>query len=669
MREQVTDVLALALEYASRGWRVFPVRGKVPATQNGFHDATLDTARIVAWWDSHPELGIGIATGSVSGIVVLDVDGQKGFACLQKYMGRFGSLPATPCSHTGGGGWHAIFQYPTGRTIKSSVAALGDGLDIRADGGYIVAPPTLHPSGNPYKWAEQRPLSMSLAPCPEWLLEQLAQRSQRLGPTLDVETQIPEGQRNNTLASLAGSIRRIGADAEEILSFLLTVNAKRCKPPYPEEKVAAIARSISRYEPAEAIGRASDVARTTYTGPATRLGEVTGVFQKWLHLPDPGPLHIVLGAIAANLIPGDSVWLLLVAPPASGKTEILQACSGLERTYPVSTLTVASLLSGVSRKQSGPSATGGLLRKIGEDGTIIVKDWGSILSMRTEQRGEVFAALREIYDGQWVRQLGVDGGRELTWTGRVSVLAGGTPAVDEHQGSMASLGERLLYYRFTPHDRVKQGEMALTHMFSEEIMRTEMREAVQGLFAGIDVLDPASLSPDEKRRIVALSSFVATARSPVVRDRYTREIEIVPAPEGPARLVFTLARLYTGLTMIGLAGEDRWGLIVKAAFDSMPSSRLRAFQFLISRPGTCTTSEVSSAIGLPTVTTRRILEDLAAHFVVTKTSGGEGRADLWGPWSRSAAEYGVAMEGLGEDFLNGLIEAFPQTTQATDLIV
>ena len=165
----------------------------------------------------------------------------------------------------------------------------------------------------------------------------------------------------------------------------------------------------------------------TYTGPPSNLTETLGAFRSWLHLPDPTPVLAVLGGVAGNLLPGDPVWLGLVAPPSFAKTEILNALSLLRNVHRTATLTPASLLSGTPKKTRAADAKGGLLREIGDFGILVMKDFGSILSLRAEAKAEVLAALREIYDGSWTRHLGTDGGRTLSWEGKVGLIFGATP--------------------------------------------------------------------------------------------------------------------------------------------------------------------------------------------------------------------------------------------------
>ncbi|NOG73742.1 bifunctional DNA primase/polymerase [Roseicella sp. DB1501] len=159
----------IAIEYGQRGWAVFPVepRSKVPACEHGLHDARKDAASILALWRTRTNLNLGIATGAASGFWVLDVDGDDGMASLAGLERQHGKLPATLTSITGKGK-HLLFRMPATGRVRSRASKIGRNLDTRGDGGYIVAPPSIHASGTPYRWeAMHAPISHA----PAWLMD------------------------------------------------------------------------------------------------------------------------------------------------------------------------------------------------------------------------------------------------------------------------------------------------------------------------------------------------------------------------------------------------------------------------------------------------------------------------------------------------------------------
>jgi len=155
-RATVKPLLEHALEYARHGWSVFPCNlDKGPKTRNGFHDASNDLEQIRKWWTRWPDASIGAPTGPVNGWWVLDVDkkpgGPDGFVSLADLEKKYGKLPSTMKQRTGGGGSQYFFKW-NGRAIHNSAGKVAAGVDVRGDGGYVILPPSPHPSGGFYKW-------------------------------------------------------------------------------------------------------------------------------------------------------------------------------------------------------------------------------------------------------------------------------------------------------------------------------------------------------------------------------------------------------------------------------------------------------------------------------------------------------------------------------------
>jgi hypothetical protein len=361
---------------------------------------------------------------------------------------------------------------------------------------------------------------------------------------------------------------------------------------------------------------------------AMTLAEVHQVFQKWLHLPDPGVVTITAAAVAANRCEGDPMWLLLIGPPASGKTEILDSLLAMPNMHSVGVLSEAGLLSGVSKRERDKNASGGLLRAMGDFGFIVCKDFTSVLSMSREVRTPLMAALREIFDGAWTRHLGTDGGRVLSWRGKAVVIGACTPIFDQYTSVTAAMGERFLLARMSDIKPEAQAQRALDHVGKESIMRHELRATMEGLFAGFEPTE-FLLNDAASARLSALATLVARCRSHVERDGYRREIDLIPPSELPARLVLSLARLFHGMQMVGAPEYECWRLVIKVALDSIPDVRRRVFRFLQPLDKPSTTTAVGLAISYPSTTTRRALEDLAAHGMVIRYAQGQGKADDW----------------------------------------
>ena len=243
-----------ALRYLLRGWSVIPLRArsKRPAVRWQQYQHRLASEQEVRdWFDIWPSANVGIVTGAVSGLVVLDVDPQHGGEeSLQELEEVHEPLPNTVEAVTGGGGRHVYFAYP-GVFIHNRVG-LEPGIDLRGDGGYIVAPPSVHPSGHRYTWkSSHHPKSTPLADMPNWLTKLATSEAQHKGHPLAhwrklVKEGVDEGERNNTIASMAGHLLWRGVDPQVVLDLLMCWNAIRCRPPLPDDEVARTVDSITR---------------------------------------------------------------------------------------------------------------------------------------------------------------------------------------------------------------------------------------------------------------------------------------------------------------------------------------------------------------------------------------------------------------------------------------
>ena len=263
------DILERALSYAELGLAIFPVHGitangyctcgdpecvnagKHPRNGRGCLEATVNVTTIRGWFSRWPDSNIGLATGEISGVVVLDVDGSEGELSVAKKP----SLPNTPASATGraGGGTHYFFKWPGYRCKNLRKADGLDGLDFRGDGGYVVAAGSRHETGNMYKWI-CAPAGLKgfkdtaeFAAMPHWLEDILAKAGTSDYAEGDEPPIVSKGSRDVQLTSMAGAMRRKGMPKDIIQSALLDFNEKYCNPPLAETQVIKIANSVSRY--------------------------------------------------------------------------------------------------------------------------------------------------------------------------------------------------------------------------------------------------------------------------------------------------------------------------------------------------------------------------------------------------------------------------------------
>jgi Bifunctional DNA primase/polymerase, N-terminal/Primase C terminal 1 (PriCT-1) len=247
-------VIHTALRLAQKGLAVFPCRprDKRPATVNGLKDATTDPEAIAAWWQQDPDFNIAIATGAASGIFVIDVDGFDAEAAMRRLEAEHDALPPSVEVITARGR-HIYFKMPD-TDLRNSAGKIAPGLDVRATGGYVLAPPSIHPTGRRYAWSVDS--ASSVVPAPAWLLAKLAPLASgtRNGSApssaewRELIKGVGEGARDCSVTKLAGHLLRRRVDPFVVLELLQGWNATRCAPPLPDADIERIVGSIAGME-------------------------------------------------------------------------------------------------------------------------------------------------------------------------------------------------------------------------------------------------------------------------------------------------------------------------------------------------------------------------------------------------------------------------------------
>jgi hypothetical protein len=254
-------LLQAALFYAERfGWYVIPVKGKIPLVKDWPNKSSNDAEQIKAWWRRWPNANVGIVAGK-SDLSLLDVDpANGGMDSLRELFGD--DLPKTPTSKTGGGGLHLAFKSP-GFPIKNSASSIMPGLDIKADRGQFVAPPSLHKSVHRYEWLEGRaPQDVPLAPLPDKILELIKNKGGKRSSKKSVQksrSSLPrglelrgplrgrvEGERDNKIFGYALHLFSKRIDEKEVFELAMA-KASNCDPPFPEDEVRKCIESAKRY--------------------------------------------------------------------------------------------------------------------------------------------------------------------------------------------------------------------------------------------------------------------------------------------------------------------------------------------------------------------------------------------------------------------------------------
>jgi hypothetical protein len=388
------------------------------------------------------------------------------------------------------------------------------------------------------------------------------------------------------------------------------------------------------------------------------LEGVHETFRRWLGDEyDLGALDAVLATAAAERLTGDPLWLLLISGSGNAKTETVQSLAGAGAIVTSTITSEGALLSGTPKPEVTSDATGGLLRRIGGRGILIIKDMTSILSMNRDTRSAVLAAFREIHDGRWERNIGASGGRTLCWTGRLVIVGACTTAWDRAHDVIASMGDRFVVVRMdSTRGRLASGHRAIANTGQEDTMRAELSMAVGALLAMVEPGDGIHLTSDEEEHILTVANIVTLARTGVEYD-YRGNVIDAHAPEMPTRFAKQLGQILRGAVALGLPRPAALKLAIRCARDSMPPLRLAILDDVAANPGTLP-EEVRQRLAKPRTTVERQLASLHMLDLLSLDAeqGDEGSSD--GKPAKIIWTYSVK-EGIDPSALGALPEMSP----------
>ena len=378
-------------------------------------------------------------------------------------------------------------------------------------------------------------------------------------------------------------------------------------------------------------GGPDDEAAGSRGAPTDISGQLLAVrdaYRKWLGKSyDLRALDCVLAAAATETLGGDPPWLLVIGGSGAAKTETLMSLAGTGAKV-ISTISgEAALLSGTALKERAHDATGGLLPEIKASGSslLVIKDVTSILSMNRDTRALVLAALREIHDGRWSRNVGADGGRTLEWKGRLVVIGACTTAWDAAHQVIATMGDRFLLVRLAADAKGRRsaGMQAIRNVNFEAEMRDELSREVAKLLSHISTSPALKLADDEVEDIFSLADLVTRARTAVERD-FKGNPMFAHALEMPTRLAKQLVQLGRGALALGMPHGEAMDVVARCAADTMPPLRLRILADVADHAES-TTANVVTRLQLPRMTVDKLLQELhlLELLVVTEQPWGE----------------------------------------------
>ena len=369
------------------------------------------------------------------------------------------------------------------------------------------------------------------------------------------------------------------------------------------------------------------------------VADLDGEVRKVLKLGDDGWVMLICASVIAHLSEGNPVWMMFVAPSASGKSETIGSLIGLDFIHEISDLTVNSLASGF--KAGGVETS--LLHKM-DNGIMMFKDFTSILSKGQEAKKEIMKQLREVYDGRYNKRTGNNA--DVLWEGKIGAIAASTEAIYSQLADMSAMGDRFIMYSVKQPERIE----GIYRAWDNEPHIKEMREHLKACFSNYINYTKENLEPydivipdDIKDTLIEIADFAAQARSGVLTDFKTGNIDFVPAPEMGMRIIGQLRQIATAFIIMNRADpryrgdydrasrltELQISTLHRVAFDSIPRTRRNALISLATYDGGVSTAGFATSIGLQTTAVKKYLEQVNALGICDRVKKGGKQGDQW----------------------------------------
>ena len=610
-----------------RGWIVIPVGvDKRPLIEwKRFQLEKPSNEDVFEWFGVKflDKANLGVVTGKTSGIVVVDIDPRHG-GSNEKFV-NLGTLAA----RTGGGGWHYYFKYEEG---LQNQAGIQPGIDIRAEGGYVVVPPSLHQSGNRYEWIDD-PETTLVLPLPDFVKEWLARKSDGENKSTWIAEKldgVSEGQRNETAASVVGKllVRYPREEWETEAWRWMQMWNQNNTPPLPEGELRQVFDSICHRE----------LGKLTQLVEGVSLEEALDAVEMVL----PGKRNLTLLAMATSIshfVDGKTpLWLMFVGVPSSAKTEVARMVGKVPWIYFLDALTENAFVSGMRGSVD--------LLPLLNGKCLVVKDFTTTLSQKEEAVKKILGDLTSIYDDSFSKHSPMTG--TVTYHSFFSLLGCVTPqALNRHQRYMNQIGPRFIFYR-VPSSSQEEVEKSLGVLWSVKDSRPGIKVAQDkisaycaGLISKLNESQLAKETPETQRYLNSLAKFIAKARGMVItrlaeflndkseKVQFYEPIEI--QIEEPFRALQQLRVLARSLAVVKgklEVGEEELKLVKEVALSSMPADRSLLLSVVVSQNRYWTAKEVADAIGISHKTALRQLDELVTLKIMTK-QGQEGMSNLY----------------------------------------
>lgn len=372
----------------------------------------------------------------------------------------------------------------------------------------------------------------------------------------------------------------------------------------------------------------SNVQTPDVVGELVPVNEVYATFQKWLFLKNnvkydqknTDIYDVVFGTVFANRLPGDPLWMYIVAPPGGLKTEPLLSLMGGKLIEVVESVTAPALISGQGMNGTDPSLVPKLNGRL-----LVVKDWTIILGLPEHERKEILSILRGAFDGTCGRDFG--NGIRRSYRSTFGILAAVTPVVEQYTEELAAVGERFLSWRnWLPegyHERYELIKRALDNTTKEKEMRSEINTvAKRVLLAGIK--EVPGCSEEDKMRIIKLSQWISIMRGTVTRDRYRKNVTHKPFTELGTRLSKEIYKLVLGISIFKGHPSVRPEAMRIARSVARSSVSVRYYDTLralykVGHDKGVAPDDIKKLVGLPGETIEMILENMKMLGAISRS--------------------------------------------------
>lgn len=400
-----------------------------------------------------------------------------------------------------------------------------------------------------------------------------------------------------------------------------------------EEK--SIFKQIAEQEELDALEKKDDVAfleqlEINELSKGITLSQVKEICKKYLYLPDDSIIDFILAVYTSNFTEGERLWTWLIGPPSVGKTEIVRALFS-EVSLLKDSLTAKTLFSGLRIGGKDPS----LFKRINGK-VLIIKDFTKILSGRPEDLAAILGQLRCAYDGYFDASTGAEVA-DYHYETNFTLIAGVTPAIDDHYSVYKELGERFITWRIENPDMKKLSLKIKENKGRKMQMRRDLKINFGAFIKKYRALEGRPLLDDPMAtKIGELAELATWARTPVTRFGTAREIRRIPQREGSARLFEQLLHLGESLALVrdkAIVSEPEYNLLYKIAFNSVPPERIKVIEFLLNSTEAAKkedfleaefwveTPEIGDRLNFPTSTARIILDDLMLLGILERQAG------------------------------------------------